>query len=89
MAEHLNCQQSRADRANESMNRVPSAVEPRNFISKKFQKIENASDSDHPGISEDRERLILRRESDPLKMDRESGNENRQIKIHARQARQT
>ena len=61
MPEHLNCQQSPADRANDGVHRVPGGVEPRNFVGKKLQKIENASDSDHPGISEDFERLILRR----------------------------
>ena len=88
MAEDLNCQQGAADRSNESMHRVPGGIEPWNFICKKLQKIENASDTDDPGISEHFQRLILRRESDPVKMDGQPGNENREIKVDASQARQ-
>jgi len=89
MAEHLNRDQGAADRANESMHGIPGGVEPWNFIGEKFQRIENASNSDDPGIPEDLERLILRCESDPLEMDGKSGNENSEIKVDARQARQS
>ena len=89
MAEHLNGKQSPADRPNDSVHRVPSRVEPWNFLGKKFQRIDNTSDSNHPGISEDLERLILGRERDPVKMDGESSNENREVKVDTGQAGQT
>ena len=75
--------QSAAYRPNESVHGVPGRVEPWNFIGKKFQGIENAGDCDDPRIPENPERLILRRQSDPVEMDREPGNENRKIKIDA------
>lgn len=89
MAEHLNGKQSPADRPNDSVHRVPSRVEPWNFISKKFQKIQNAGDRNDRRVSEDLQRLILRRERDPVEMDGESSNENREVKIDAGQAGQT
>src|SRR5262249_38615934 len=88
MAQHLNCQQGAADRANDSMHRVPSGIEPWNFVRKKLQKIQNAGNRDDPGISEDPQRLILWRESNPVKMDGQPGNENSEIKIDASQTRQ-
>ena len=88
MAEHLNCKQRAADRANESMHRVPGGIEPWNFVGKKLQKIQNTGNRDDPGISEGLQRLVLRRESDPVKMDGQPGNENREIKVDASQAGQ-
>jgi hypothetical protein len=89
MAEHLNRQQGAANRANDGMHRIPSGIEPWNFVGKKLQKIQNAGNRDNPGISEDLQRLILWREGDPMEMDRETGNENRKIKVNAGQAGQT
>ena len=82
MAQHLNREQSTADRANHGMHRVPDGIHPRNFVGKKFEEIENTGDGDYPRVREDFERLILWRQSDPVKMDCESGNENGQVKIN-------
>src|SRR2546426_9648886 len=89
MTEHLNRQQRAADGANNGVERVPDRIHPWNFVGKKFQEIENASDADDPWVAEDLERLILRRQSDPVKMDGESGNENGQVKIDAGERGQT
>ena len=83
MAEHLDGQQSAADRANHSVDGVPDRIHPRDFIGKKFEQIENASDADDPRVAEHFERLILRRESDPVKMDCKPSRKNGEVKINA------
>src|SRR5438552_2309806 len=55
----------------------------------KFAEIENASDRDDPRVTEHFERLILRRQSDPVKMDCKSSNENREVKIDAGERSET
>src|SRR5207248_11682985 len=50
---------------------------------------ENTGDADDPWVAEDFERLILRRESDPVKMDCEGSGKNGQVKINARERRET
>ena len=89
MTEHLNREQNAADRANHSVHRVPDGIHPWNFISKKLEEIENTGDGDYPRVREDFERLILWRESNPVKMDCESGDKNCQIKIDAGQRGET
>ena len=81
MTEHLNSEHGPADRANHSVDCVPDRIHPRNFVREKFEEIENASDRDDPRVTEHFERLILRRQSDPVKMDCKSSNENREVKI--------
>ena len=65
---------------------VPGGVDPRDFVGKKFEEIEDACDGDDPGVAEDLERLVGRRERDPMLVNRESGHENREIKIDSSQA---
>jgi len=89
MAEHLDRKQSAAYRPNESVHGVPGRVEPWNFIGEKFQEIKNAGDGDDPWVSKNLQRLILRRQSDPMEMDRKPGSENRKIKIDAGERSQT
>ena len=52
------------------------------FCRRKIQQIENTGDADDPRVAEDLERLILRRESDPVKMDCETSRKNREVKIN-------
>ena len=86
MAEYLNCKQRATDRANNRVNSIPGRVHPRNFIGEKFEEIENARDRNDPRISEHFERLIGRRERDPVEMNGEASGENRQIKVDAGEA---
>ena len=72
MTEHLNRKQRAADGANHGVDCVPDGIHPWNFIGEKFEQIENTGDADDPRIAEDFERLILRRESNPVKMDCEA-----------------
>ena len=88
MAQHLNREQSTADRANHGMHRVPDGIHPRNFIGKKFEEIENTCNADDPRVREDFERLILRRESDPVEMNGEPGGKNGEVKIDPRERSQ-
>ena len=88
IAEHLNCKQGAADRANDSVDRVPGRIEPWNFVREKFQEVEDARDCDDPRVPEDLERLILWRQRDPMEMDGESSGENREIKVDPGQASQ-
>ncbi len=64
------------------MNRVPHRINPRNFIREEFQEIQNAGDCDDPRVTEDLERLVLRRKRDPVKVNCEAGDENCQVKIN-------
>ena len=89
MAEHLNRQQRAADRANHGVNCVPDRIHPRNFVREKLEKIENAGDCNDCRVAEDLERLIGRRERDPVEMDGQSSDENREIKVDPGQASQT
>src|SRR5437762_3369553 len=88
MAQHLNREQSTADRANHGMHRVPDGIHPRNFIGEKFEEIENTGNADDPRVTEDFERLILRRESDPVEMNGEPRGKNGEVKIDARERSQ-
>ena len=81
MAENLNGKQRAADRPDNGVNGVPGGIDPRNFIGKKLQEIEHAGDRDDGGMAEDFERLILRRERDPMLIHRQAGDEDGQIKI--------
>ena len=82
MTKHLNRKQSAADWANHGVNSVPDGIHPRDFIGEKFEHVENTGDADDPWVAEDFKRLILGRESDPVKMDCESGGKNREVKIN-------
>jgi Txe/YoeB family toxin of Txe-Axe toxin-antitoxin module len=88
MTEYLNREQSAADRANHGVNGIPRGVDPWNFIGEKFEKIENASDCDNRRVTQYFERLVLRCKRDPVEMDGQSGDKNREIKVDAGQARQ-
>jgi hypothetical protein len=81
MAKHLNCKERAADRPNHSVNGIPRRIDPRNFIGKEFQEIENAGDGDDPRVTEHLKRLVLRRQGDPVKMDSQAGCENCQVKV--------
>ena len=82
MTEHLNGKQCAADRTNDRVHCVPNGVDPRDFISEKFQEIQNAGNCDDPWVTEDLERLVLRRKRDPMKVNCEAGDENSQVKIN-------
>ena len=71
------------------MNCVPDRIDPWDFIGEKFEQIQSASDADDPWVAEDLEGLILRRERDPMKMDRKSSGKNCQVKINAGECSQT
>jgi hypothetical protein len=88
MTQHLNREQSTADRANHGMHRVPDGIYPRNFVGKKFEEIENTGNADDPRIAEDFERLILRRESNPVEMNGEPSGKNSEVKVDASEGSQ-
>src|SRR6266508_7002910 len=89
MAEYLNREQSAADGSNHRVNGIPCRVDPRNLVGEKLEKIEDAGDCNDCRVAEDLERLIGRRERDPVEMDSQSSDENREIKVDAGQASQT
>ena len=86
--EHLNGKQRAANRTNDGVDCVPSGVDPRNFVRKKFEEIKNASDRNNHRIPKQFERLIGRRERDPMEMNGEAGGKDRQVKINAGEAGQ-
>ena len=83
MTEHLDREQSAADRPDDGVNGVPGGIEPRDFVGEKFEEIKNAGDDDDPGLAENFERLEIRREDNPVLMDGETGDENGQVEIEA------
>src|SRR5215510_15463029 len=85
MTEHLNREQSAADRANHGVDCVPDGIHPWNFVGEKFEKIQNARNADDPRVAEDFEGLILRRQCDPVEMNGEPSGKNSEVKIDARQ----
>jgi len=85
----LNCEQSAADRANHGVHRVPDGIHPWNLVGKKFEKIEDTCDANDPGIAQDFEGLILRRQRDPLEMDGQPSSKDSQVKINTRQRSET
>ena len=70
------------------MDRIPSTVDPRDFIGEKLKEIEHARNRDDDRIAQHFERLIRRRERDPVEMNGKTGGENRQVKINASEAGQ-
>lgn len=88
MTEHLNRQQRAADWANDGVDRVPDRIEPWNLVCEEFKEIENAGDADNPRVAENFERLILRREGYPMKMNCKPGGKNGEVKIDASQSRE-
>ena len=89
MTEHLNGEERAADRTNDGVNGVPGGVDPRNFIGEKLQEIEDARDRDDGRMAEHFERLILRRERDPMLVNRQTGDENGEVKIDPGEAGET
>src|SRR2546423_15294380 len=89
MAEHLNCEQSAADRANHGVHRIPDGIHPWNLVGEKFEKIENTGDANDPGIAQDVERLILRRQGDPVEMDGQPSSKDSEVKIDTCQRSET
>jgi hypothetical protein len=71
------------------MDGVPDRIDPRNFVGEKFEEIENACDSDNPGIPEHAERLVIGRERNPMEMDGETRHENGEIQIDACECSET
>ena len=59
------------------MDGIPGGVDPWNFVRKKFEEIKNASDGNNHRITQHFERLIGRRERDPMEMNGEAGSEDR------------
>ena len=83
MTEHLDREQSAADRPDDRVDGVPGGIEPRDFVGEKFEEIQKSGDDDDPGLAENFERLEIRREDDPMLVDGETGYENSQVKIEA------
>ena len=62
MAEYLNSEECSANRPDEGVNSIPGRIYPWDFVREEFEKIENTRDGDDPGMAEDFERLIIRRQ---------------------------
>ena len=86
LAQDTNREQRAADRPDDGVNGVPRGIDPRNFVREKFQDVERARDPEDERIAQNGERLVGRAEDDPMLMDREAGDENRQVKIDAGEA---
>jgi hypothetical protein len=63
------------------VNGVPGRIHPRDFVREKFQEIEDARDGDDPGVAEGFERMVVRRELDPVQVYGQAGNEDGEVKI--------
>ena len=76
-------EQRAANRSNYSVDNVPCGIDPRNFVREEFEEIKDASNNDHDRMAKHFERLIGRRECDPVKMNRQTRGENGEIKINS------
>ena len=74
-----------ADWSDNGVHRIPRGVDPGNFVGKKFEKIEDAGDDDDGRMPERFERLVLRRERDPMLVHGQAGDEDREVKIDSRE----
>src|SRR5438874_11713920 len=81
VTEHLDRKQGAADRSNDGVDGVPGGIDPRNFISKKFEQKKYAGDSDDEWITQNGERFIRRSECDPVLMNGEASGEHSQIEV--------
>ena len=85
MAKHADREQCSAHRPDDRVDRVPRRIDPGNLVGEKFEEIEDTRDRDDDRISQHFERLVLRRECDPMLVHGETGYENGQVKIDPRQ----
>ena len=85
VTQHLNREQGAANRTDHGVNCVPGGIDPGNFVGDKFEKIKDAGDNDNRRMAEYFERLIGRRERDPVEMNRQTGRENREVEVDPRQ----
>jgi hypothetical protein len=88
MPKHLNGKQRAANWTDDRVNGIPGGVDPWNFVRKKFEEVKNPSNRNNYRIPEHFQRLIGRRERDPMEMNGEAGGENGQVKIDAGEAGQ-
>ena len=89
LAQHTDGEERAPDRADDGVNAIPSGIEPRNFVGEKFENVKRACDPDNQRVAEHLERMIGGREDNPVLMNRETGGENRQVKVNARKAGET
>src|SRR2546423_4803467 len=80
MAEYVDRKERAPDRPNDCVNGVTGRIQPRDLVGKKLQEIEGTGNDYDPGMTERFEGMIVRRENDPVLIDRETGDENREIK---------
>src|SRR2546423_15379537 len=86
MAEDLDREEGATDRPDNGVDRVPGGIDPRDFICEKFEQIQNTGDGNDPWLAKDFERLVLRRERDPMEVNGKTGDEDREIKVDAGEA---
>src|SRR5204863_5979409 len=89
MTKHLDRQERAADLPNHGVNRVPGTVDPRDFIGQELEEIKDTSNGDDDRIAQHFERLIRRRQGDPVEMNGKAGGENGEVKINPGEASQT
>ena len=81
--------QRTTNRPNDRMHCVPGGIDPRDFVGEKLEHVECAREPENERVAKDGERLILRRQHHPMQMNRESGEENGEVKINAGEAGET
>jgi hypothetical protein len=88
LSKHTNREERPTDRPDDGVDGVPGGIDPRNFIGKKFEAVEGAGDPENERITEHGKRLVGWSEHDPVLVNRKTGQKNRQVKIHPREARE-
>lgn len=83
MTQHLNGQKRAADWADNRVNRIPNGIDPRDFVGEEFQTIKESGNNDNRRMTQEIECLIGGSKRDPVKMDRQTGYKNSQVKIDA------
>ena len=68
------------------MNSIPCRIDPRNLVGEELQEIENTRDNNDRGLTKYFERMVSRRKRDPMEMNGEATDEDREVKIDSGQA---
>ena len=68
---------------------VPGGIDPGHLVGEKFQDIKRARDPQDERVAEHCERLVIGPEHNPMQVNCETSDEDRQVKVNAGQAGKT
>ena len=85
MSKDLDGKKCASDWPNNGMDSVPNRINPRNLIGEKLEQEENSRNDNDGWLAKNAQRLVLRRQNNPMEVNSEAGREDGQVKVEARQ----